>query len=61
MISRAMLSAWKGAGATSRARCRDILGNEDLPVHEGCIPRRIPVGSVRIVDGMRDKEASNDI
>jgi hypothetical protein len=56
-----MLSAWKGAGATSRARCRDILGNEDLPVHEGCIPRRIPVGSVRIVDGMRDKEANNDI
>lgn len=31
-------------------RCRDILGNEDLPIDEGVIPLRIPMGSVRMVD-----------
>ena len=35
-------------------RCRDILSNEELPVQAGIIPLRIPVGSVRIVDLIRE-------
>jgi hypothetical protein len=31
-------------------RCRDILSGEDLPIHDGIIPLRIPMGSLRIVD-----------
>jgi len=31
-------------------RCRDILGNEDVPVRDRIIQLRIPMGSVRIVD-----------
>ena len=32
------------------SRCTDILGREDLPVEDGKISVRIPMGSVRIVD-----------
>jgi len=35
-------------------RCRDILGNQDLPLNEGVVPIRIPMGSVRIVDLIKE-------
>jgi len=35
--------------------CRDILGNVDLPVHHGIIALRIPMGSLRIVDLIRQR------
>jgi hypothetical protein len=31
-------------------RCRDILGNKDLPIRKRTIPLRIPMGTLRIVD-----------
>ena len=34
--------------------CRDILGNEDLPLNEGVVNIRIPMGSLRIVDLIKE-------
>lgn len=34
--------------------CRDILSNEDLPINQRAIDLRIPMGSLRIVDLMRE-------
>jgi hypothetical protein len=35
-------------------RCRDILGNADVPLHGRTIPLRIPMGTLRIVDLIRE-------
>ena len=32
----------------------DILGNQDMPLNEGVVPTRIPMGSVRIVDLIKE-------
>ena len=35
-------------------RCLDILGNKDLPINKRSISLRIPMGTLRIVDLMRE-------